>query len=119
MFGKDVHLYPLLGEFYPLLEFTSKRYHILVFLCLFYVTLYDRPYVLPCCWAWRDVTLFLAERYCCVCTPPVYPSPVLAHSGFFRVLALVHGAAMNIGMHLSFKIMVFSGSAPRNEIAGS
>ena len=36
MFGKDVHLYPLL-------EFTSKRYHILVFLCLFYVTLYDVP----------------------------------------------------------------------------
>ena len=34
-------------------------------------------------------------------------------------LALVRGAAMNIGVYVAFKIMVFSGSVPRNRIAGS
>ena len=37
----------------------------------------------------------------------------------FHVLAIVNSAAMNIGVHVSFWIMVFSGYMPRNRIAGS
>ena len=29
------------------------------------------------------------------------------HLGYFHVLALVNGAAVNIGVHISFHIMVF------------
>ena len=47
-----------------------------------------------------------------------HPS-VLIHLGFIHVLALVNSAAMNVEGHLSFKIMVFSGSVPRAGIAGS
>ena len=41
------------------------------------------------------------------------------HSGCFPVLAIVNSAAMNIGVHISFQIMVFSEYIPRSGIAGS
>ena len=41
------------------------------------------------------------------------------HIGCFHVLAIVNSAAMNIGVHISFWIMVFSGHMPRSGIAGS
>ena len=41
------------------------------------------------------------------------------HLGCFRDLAFANNAAMNIGVHISFRIMVFSGYMPRNGIAGS
>ena len=37
----------------------------------------------------------------------------------FHVLATVNSAAMNIGVHVSFRIMVFSRYMPRSRIAGS
>ena len=37
----------------------------------------------------------------------------------FHVLAIVNSAAMNIGVHVSFWIMVFSGYMPSSGIAGS
>ena len=37
----------------------------------------------------------------------------------FLVLATVNSAAMNIGVHVSFQIRVFSGYMPRSGIAGS
>ena len=37
----------------------------------------------------------------------------------FHVLAIVNSAAMNIGVHVPFQIMVFSGYMPRSGIAGS
>ena len=40
------------------------------------------------------------------------------HLGCFLVLAIVNSAAVNIGVHISFQIMVFS-SMPRSGIAGS
>ena len=44
-------------------------------------------------------------------------SSVDGHLGCFRVLAIVNRATMNIGMHLSFWIMVFSRYVPRSGIA--
>ena len=38
---------------------------------------------------------------------------------YFHVLAIVNSAAMNIGVHVSFPIMFFSGYVPRSGIAGS
>ena len=46
-------------------------------------------------------------------------SSVNGHLGCFHVLAIVNSAAMNIGVHVSFQIMVFSRYMPRCGIAGS
>ena len=39
--------------------------------------------------------------------------------GCFHVLAIVNSAEMNIGVHVSFRTMFFSGYMPRSGIAGS
>ena len=50
----------------------------------------------------------------------LYPhSSVSGHLCCFHVLAVVNSAAVNIGEHVSFWIMVFSGYMPKSEIAGS
>ena len=41
------------------------------------------------------------------------------HLGCFHVLAIINSAAVNIGVHASFQIMVFSRYMPRSRIAGS
>ena len=41
------------------------------------------------------------------------------HLGCFHVLTIVNSAAMNIVVHASFRIMVFSGYMPSSGIAGS
>ena len=46
-------------------------------------------------------------------------SSVHGHLGCFHVLAIVNSAAMNIGVHVSLRVMVFSGQMPRSGIAGS
>ena len=46
-------------------------------------------------------------------------SSVDGHLGYFHVLAIVNSAAMNIRVHVSFWIMVFSGYMPSSGIAGS
>ena len=46
-------------------------------------------------------------------------SPVDGHLGCFHDLAIVNSATMNIGVHVSFSGMVFSGYITSNGIAGS
>ena len=41
------------------------------------------------------------------------------HLGCYHILAIVNSAAMNIGVHVSFSILVSSGYMPRSGIAGS
>ena len=49
---------------------------------------------------------------------PIHSS-VDGHLGCFHDLAIVNSATMNIGVHVSFWIMVFSGYMPSSGIAGS
>ena len=46
-------------------------------------------------------------------------SSVDGHLGHFHVLTTVNRAAMNIRVHVSFSVMVFSGYMPSSGIAGS
>ena len=45
-------------------------------------------------------------------------SSIDGHLGCFHVLAIVNSAAMNIGVHVSFRIIIFSEYMPRRGIAG-
>ena len=45
--------------------------------------------------------------------------PVNRHLGCFHVLVIVNIAAVNIGVPVSFRIVVFSGYMPSGGIAGS
>ena len=47
------------------------------------------------------------------------PSSIDECLGYVHVLALVNSAVMNMGMHISFWIIVLSGYIPRSGIAGS
>ena len=46
-------------------------------------------------------------------------SSVHEHLGCLHILTIVNSAAMNIGVHVSFQVRVFSGYMPRSGIAGS
>ena len=45
-------------------------------------------------------------------------STLNGHLGCFHVLAIVHSAAMNDGIHVSFSVLISSGYMPRSGIAG-
>ena len=50
---------------------------------------------------------------------PFLHSSADGHLGCFHILAIVNSTAMNIGVHVSFGITVFSRYMPRSGIVGS
>ena len=48
--------------------------------------------------------------------PPFGNTSVDGHLGRFHVLAIFNTVATNIGVHVSFQIMIFSGYMPRSGI---
>ena len=65
--------------------------------------------------------VFMAKSYSTVYMYHIFfiHSSVDGHFGCFQDLAIVNSAAVNIGVHVSFRIMVFSGYTPRSGIDGS
>ena len=56
----------------------------------------------------------------CIYVPHLlYPFICWWTFGCFHVLAILNSVALNIGVHVSFQIRVFSGYMPRSGIAGS
>ena len=63
--------------------------------------------------------LFMAEQYSIVYMYNFFiHSFVNGHIGGFHVLAIVNSATINIGVHVSFSILVSSEYMPRSGIAG-
>ena len=68
-----------------------------------------------------DALLFMTEYYYIVYMYHNFfvHSSVPRHLGCFHALAIVNSAAMNIGVHVSFSSMLFSGYMPSSGIPGS
>ena len=70
-----------------------------------------------------DITWWLNHQYSIVYIHHIFfiHSSVDGHLGCFHVLAIVNSAAMNTGVHVSFRnrVFVFSRYLPRSGIAGS
>ena len=54
----------------------------------------------------------------CVYVPPLSYLLDAGHLGCFHVLAIINSAAMNIGVHVSLSVLVFSVCMPSSGIAG-
>ena len=77
------------------------------------VYIYLWPHNIPLCiyTQWNGVYTYISHL--------LIHSPVSGHLGCFYVLAIANSAAMNIGIRVTFCLVVFSGCMSRSEIAGS
>ena len=68
-----------------------------------------------------NTLFFMAELYSVVYMCHIFfiQLSVNGHPDCFHVLAVVNSASMNIGVHMSFPIMVFQGHMPSRGISGS
>ena len=68
-----------------------------------------------------NISLCVSVCVCvCVCMPHLlYPFICQWTFRLLPYLAIINSAAMNIGVHISFQIIVLSGYMPRSSIAGS
>ena len=68
-----------------------------------------------------DVFLSMAEQYSTVHMYHSFftHSSVSGHLGCFYILVIINRAAVNIGVHVSFSVLVSSGYMPNNGLAGS
>ena len=67
---------------------------------------------------WSDLAA-AAAAFHCICVPHFLHSSVNGHLGCYHVLVTVNTAAVDIGVHVSFQIIVLYGYMPRSGIAGS
>ena len=101
--------------FFFFLDSTYKLYYmIFVFLCLTYSIQYDNLWVHLCCYKWHYFIIFMAEQYSIVYMYHIFfiRYCINGHLGCFHGLSIVNSSSMNIGMHISFGIIVFSGICP-------
>ena len=80
------------------------------------------PMAHPCCYKWHYFILFYGwVTFHCIYIFHIFfiYSSFNGHLGCFHDLAIVNSAAMNIGVHVSFWIMIFSGYMPTSGISGS
>ena len=75
----------------------------------------------PCCGWWHYSILFYGwVAFHCIYVPHIlYPLICLLEIGCFHILITVNSAIMNIGVHVSFGIIVLSRYMPRSGISGS
>ena len=74
----------------------------------------------PCCCKWHYFTLLYGcIVFHCIYMPQLIYSSIDGPQDCFHASAIVNSAAMNIGVHASFWIIVFSGCVPRSGIIGS
>ena len=92
---------------------------IFVFLYLTYFIQYDNLQVYPCCCKWHYF-LLMTEQHSLVYMYHIFfiHSSVDGHLGCFHIF-VINSAAMNIEVHISFQIMLFSGYMPWSGIAES
>ena len=63
--------------------------------------------------------LWLSNIHIYICAPHLLHPFIWWTFSCFHILATANSAAMNPGVHVSFRIMVFSGYMPRSGISGS
>ena len=96
-----------------ILDSTYKWYH-MVFVFLF-LTYFTGSLVASCCWKWHYFILcydWVIFHYIYMYHIFFIYSSINGHLGCFHVLAIVNSAAMNIGVHVSFWIIVLSNICP-------